>query len=119
MTCSPVPIRGLVGLAGFEPATSCTQKLATVAQFQRVAELEMRPDGPVGPGLEYGSAADLECGRRRDGLPFRYTLYQAQHTHASWLIDRGIDLARTCSGMPSAGMLPRVPARGARGWPMP
>ena len=28
------------------------------------------------------------------GLPFRYTPYQVRHTHASWLIDQGVDLAR-------------------------
>jgi site-specific recombinase XerD len=27
-------------------------------------------------------------------LPFPYTPYQVRHTHASWLIDRGADLAR-------------------------
>ncbi len=27
-------------------------------------------------------------------LPFRYTPYQVRHTHASWLIDQGVDLAR-------------------------
>jgi integrase len=28
------------------------------------------------------------------GLPFPYTPYQVRHTHASWLIDQGVDLAR-------------------------
>lgn len=28
------------------------------------------------------------------GLPFGYTPYQVRHTHASWLIDQGVDLAR-------------------------
>lgn len=28
------------------------------------------------------------------GLPFRFTPYQVRHTHASWLIDQGVDLAR-------------------------
>ena len=28
------------------------------------------------------------------GLPFRSTPYQVRHTHASWLIDQGVDLAR-------------------------
>jgi hypothetical protein len=28
------------------------------------------------------------------GLPFRFTPYQVRHTHASWLIDRGVDLER-------------------------
>jgi integrase len=28
-------------------------------------------------------------------LPFRYTPYQVRHTHASWLIDQGVDLAPT------------------------
>jgi len=28
------------------------------------------------------------------GLPFSYTPYQVRHTHASWLIDQGVDLAR-------------------------
>jgi integrase len=28
------------------------------------------------------------------GLPFAYTPYQVRHTHASWLIDQGVDLAR-------------------------
>ena len=27
-------------------------------------------------------------------LPFRYTPYQVRHTHASWLIDQGVDLGR-------------------------
>ena len=27
-------------------------------------------------------------------LPFRYTPYQVRHTHASWLIDQGVDLER-------------------------
>jgi integrase len=27
-------------------------------------------------------------------LPFKYTPYQVRHTHASWLIDQGADLAR-------------------------
>lgn len=27
-------------------------------------------------------------------LPFKYTPYQVRHTHASWLIDQGLDLAR-------------------------
>ena len=27
-------------------------------------------------------------------LPFRYTSYQVRHTHASWLIDQGVDLER-------------------------
>jgi integrase len=27
-------------------------------------------------------------------LPFRYSPYQVRHTHASWLIDQGVDLAR-------------------------
>lgn len=27
-------------------------------------------------------------------LPFRYTPYQVRHTHASWLIDQGVDLQR-------------------------
>jgi integrase len=28
------------------------------------------------------------------GLPFPCTPYQVRHTHASWLIDQGVDLAR-------------------------
>jgi len=28
------------------------------------------------------------------GLPFRFTPYQVRHTHASWLIDQGVDLER-------------------------
>lgn len=28
------------------------------------------------------------------GLSFPYTPYQVRHTHASWLIDQGVDLAR-------------------------
>ena len=27
-------------------------------------------------------------------LPFAYTPYQVRHTHASWLIDNGVDLER-------------------------
>ena len=27
-------------------------------------------------------------------LPFAYTPYQVRHTHASWLIDKGVDLER-------------------------
>jgi integrase len=27
-------------------------------------------------------------------LPFRYTPYRVRQTHASWLIDQGVDLAR-------------------------
>ena len=27
-------------------------------------------------------------------LPFRFTPYQVRHTHASWLIDQGVDLER-------------------------
>ena len=36
----------------------------------------------------WNSAAGEAC------LPFRYTPYQVRHTHASWLIDQGVDLAR-------------------------
>ena len=39
-------------------------------------------------------AADLERGRRRRGASVPYTPYQVRHTHASWLIDQGVDLAR-------------------------
>jgi integrase len=28
------------------------------------------------------------------GLPFPYTPYQVRHTHASWLTDQSVDLAR-------------------------
>ncbi len=27
-------------------------------------------------------------------LPFRYTPYQVRHTHASWLIDKGVDIEK-------------------------
>jgi site-specific recombinase XerD len=27
-------------------------------------------------------------------LPFAYTPYQVRHTHASWLIDQGVDIER-------------------------
>ena len=32
-------------------------------------------------------------------LPFRYTPYQVWHTHASWLIDQGVDLERVRHGL--------------------
>jgi integrase len=39
-------------------------------------------------------AADLEHGRRRRGASVPLPAYQVHHTHASWLVDQGVDLAR-------------------------
>lgn len=56
-----------------------------------VTRLAERPDRVPGRGCV---AADLERGRRRRGASVPYTPYQVRHTHASWLIDQGVDLAR-------------------------
>lgn len=56
-----------------------------------VTRLAERPDRVPGRGRV---AADLERGRRRRGASVPYTPYQVRHTHASWLIDQGVDLAR-------------------------
>jgi integrase len=44
---------------------------------------------------------------REAGLPFHCTPYQVRHTHASWLIDKGVDIEKVRHRLGAATSPPR------------